>query len=159
MLLNLWKCCEWTSWNERYVSFITEHLVNRTKGFDERTSRTNLNCEFQKKKRKSKAFEIWKEDRQVFGLLVGRAFNIKQAQQMLSYKKVSNDEMWLIDEIASIRALKLWKAYSKFTDSVLRFIIPPLELDNLMVEVINDVYLVTFTNAGILMPEVQVVYL
>lgn len=78
---------------------------------------------------------------------------------MLSYKKVSNDEMWLIDEIASIRALKLWKAYSKFTDSVLRFIIPPLELDNLMVEVINDVYLVTFTNAGILMPEVQVVYL
>ena len=74
--------------NERYVSFITEHLVNQTKGFNERISRTNLNCEFQKKKRKSKAIEIFKEDRQVFGLLVGRVFNIKQAQQMLSYKKV-----------------------------------------------------------------------
>lgn len=64
--------------------------------------------------------------------------------------------MWLIDEMASIWALKLWKAYP---ESVLKFIILPLELDHLMVEIINDVYLDTSTNEGILMPEVQVVLL
>ena len=60
-------------------TFIKERLFDGSKSFFDPISKLKLNTGIKKKKRKPRAVEVLKEDKQAFGILVGKAISNEEA--------------------------------------------------------------------------------
>ena len=63
----------------KYISFVKERLIDRTKSFFDPIKKNNLNLGISKKKKLPKAVEILKEDKQAFGLMVAKSATMAES--------------------------------------------------------------------------------
>ena len=63
----------------KYKAFVKERLVDGTESFFDPIKKNSLNLGISKKKKKLKAVEILKEDKQAFGLMVAKSVTMEEA--------------------------------------------------------------------------------
>lgn len=67
--------------NEKYLEFVSDHLVDGTKCFFSPIKKVNLKTGIVKEKRTPHAVSIIKEDRQAFGITIAKATSLEEAFQ------------------------------------------------------------------------------